>query len=115
MADAFLTKRAQELRKNMTPEERKLWHLFFRTLPVTVNRQKISGPYIVDFYCAAAKTVIEIDGSQHFETENQEKDKQRDIYFKENNIRVLRFSNREVNEKFDAVCEAINTHLNIYS
>ncbi|MBQ2780975.1 MAG: endonuclease domain-containing protein [Clostridia bacterium] len=115
MADAFLTKRAQELRKNMTPEERKLWHLFLKTLPVTVNRQKICGPYIVDFYCAAAKTVIEIDGSQHFETENQEKDKQRDIYFKENNIRVLRFSNRKINEQFDAVCEAINTHLNIYS
>ena len=46
----------------MTRHERKLWHEFLKGLPVTVNRQKVIGRYIVDFYCAQAKLVIELDG-----------------------------------------------------
>ena len=57
-----LTKNAKVLRKNMTKEERHLWYDFFKTLPITVNRQKVIGNYIVDFYCANAKIVIELDG-----------------------------------------------------
>jgi very-short-patch-repair endonuclease len=55
------------LRKNMTKEERKLWYQFLKKLPLTVHRQKIINNYIVDFYCAQAKIVIELDGSQHYE------------------------------------------------
>ena len=51
----------------MTKEERHLWYDFLRTLPVNFYRQKVLGSYIVDFYCASAKLVIELDGSQHFE------------------------------------------------
>ncbi len=47
-----LVSNAQELRKNMTPEEKKLWYRFLKRLPVTVNRQKNIGNYIVDFYIA---------------------------------------------------------------
>ncbi len=109
--DGNLKRNAQILRKKMTPEERKLWYLFLKNLPLTVNRQKVCGPYIVDFYCAAAKTVIEIDGGQHFETENREKDRQRDAYFAKNGIAVLRFSNRDINEAFDRVCAGIAQQL----
>ena len=61
------TKYAQKLRREMTKEERHLWYDFLKTLPETVNRQKVIGPCIVDFYCASAGLVIELDGSQHFE------------------------------------------------
>ena len=65
-----LTKNAQKLRKNMTREERQLWYGFLKPLPINVHRQKTIGPYIVDFYIASAKIVIEIDGSQHYEKES---------------------------------------------
>ena len=58
-----LTANAQQLRKNMTPEERHLWYDFLKSLPVPIKRQKIIGHYIVDFYCPAEKLVIELDGS----------------------------------------------------
>ena len=51
----------------MTPYERKLWYLFLRKYPVKIYKQRIIGRFIVDFYCASAKLVIEVDGSQHYE------------------------------------------------
>ena len=44
-----LLENSQNLRKNMTPEEKHLWYDFLKLLPVTVNRQKMIGNYIVDF------------------------------------------------------------------
>ena len=102
-----LTPNAQTLRKNMTKEESKLWYDFFKQLPITVNRQKVIGKYIVDFYCAEKKTVIEIDGSQHYEDEGQQKDKLRDEYLQSLGITVLRYSNKDVNVNFKAICEDI--------
>ncbi len=64
-----LRKNAQKLRREMTKEERRLWYDFLKQLPVTINRQKVIAHYIVDFYCASAKLVIELDGSQHYEDE----------------------------------------------
>ena len=58
---------ARRLRREMTPHERKLWYLFLRKYPVKIYKQRIIGRFIVDFYCACAKLVIEIDGSQHYE------------------------------------------------
>ena len=66
-ANLHLKTNAQKLRKNMTRQERHLWYDFLKKLPITVNCQKVIGKYIVDFYCAGAKTVIELDGSQHYE------------------------------------------------
>ncbi|MGN0968705.1 MAG: endonuclease domain-containing protein [Oscillospiraceae bacterium] len=110
-----LTANAKELRKNMTKEERHLWYDFLKTLPVTVHRQKVLGNYIADFYCANAKIVIELDGSQHYETPGQEADKIRDDYFRSLGLRVLRYSNLEVNRNFDGVCADILRHMDTFS
>ena len=72
-----LTGNAKTLRKEMTKEERHLWYDFLKTLPITVNRQKVIGNYIVDFYIASSKIVIEIDGSQHYEDRGRETDAKR--------------------------------------
>ncbi len=70
-----LLKRARQLRRDMTPQERRLWYDFFKIYPVHIYRQKIIGNYIVDFYCASSKLVIELDGSQHYSDEALEYDK----------------------------------------
>ena len=67
-----LTTLAQNLRKNMTLEERHLWYDCLKLLPIMVHRQKVMGHYIVDFYIAEAKIVIEVDGSQHYEPAGRE-------------------------------------------
>lgn len=102
---------AKQLRKEMTKEERHLWYDFLKQLPETVNRQKVIGHYIVDFYCSAAKLVIELDGSQHYESEGQKSDRVRDEYLQNLGITVLRYSNREVHENFDGVCTDILKHI----
>ncbi len=98
---------SQNLRKNMTKEERHLWYDFLKNLPVTVNRQKVIGKYIVDFYCAKANIIIELDGSQHFFNNRLKNDKIRDEYLKSLSIKVLRYSNSDVNKNFKGVYEGI--------
>ena len=110
-----LTDNAQKLRKNMTKEERHLWYDFLKTLPVTVNRQKVLGNYIVDFYISLHKIIIEIDGSQHYEEENAKKDVQRDEYLKKLGLNVLRYSNLDINKNFKSVCEDILKNINTSS
>ena len=95
----------------MTKEERHLWFCFLKTLPVNINRQKVIGDYIVDFYCAVKKTVIELDGSQHFEDEGKETDRTRDSFLNSLGITVLRYSNYDVNCRFEVVCKDIWNHL----
>ena len=56
---------ARTLRRTLTPQERKLWYLFLRNYPVKIYKQRIIESFIVDFYCAQARLVIELDGSQH--------------------------------------------------
>ena len=82
-----LKERSQQLRREMTKEEKHLWYDFLKKLPVTVNRQKVIGHYIADFYIDCVKLVIELDGAQHYEEEAQEYDKKRDIFMSEN-IRI---------------------------
>ncbi len=109
--NSSLTANAQQLRKNMTEEERRLWYGYLKKLPITINRQKVVGRYILDFYCASARIAIELDGSQHYEPDAQGMDKERDEYLNEHGIKVLRYSNREVNCQFQRVCEDIERHL----
>ena len=104
---------AQDLRKNMTPEENRLWYDFLKKLPVNVNRQKIIGNYIVDFFIAERKIVIELDGIQHELECNFLKDKIRDKYFSDLGITVLRYSNVQINNEFKAVCIDILNHLSL--
>ena len=110
-----LTGNAKSLRKNMTKEERHLWYDFLKTLPITVNRQKVIGNYIVDFYIATAKLVIELDGSQHYEPKGLQEDKNRDEFLKSNGIKVLRYSNLDVNKNFEGVCQDILNNINTSS
>ena len=98
---------ARRLRKSMTPQERKLWHLFLKNYPIRFRRQSTVGNYIVDFYCPQAKLVIELDGSQHFLEQEMQSDEERTRRLEEMGLRVIRFSNRQVNEQFDGVCHAI--------
>ncbi len=102
---------AQKLRREMTKEERHLWYDFLKDLPVTVNRQKVIGNYIADFYCARSKIIIELDGSQHYEDKGIKEDIKRDYYFNELGLQVLRYSNDEINNNFDGVCEDIMIHI----
>lgn len=99
---------ARRLRREMTKEERHLWYDFLRPYPAHIYRQKVLGKYIVDFYCAKAKLVIELDGSQHYEIENKEKDAQRTAFLENYGLRVIRIPNNEVNKNFRAVCEYID-------
>ena len=99
---------AQRLRREMTRQERHLWYDFLRSYSVSFRRQKSFSNYIVDFYCAAAKLVVEIDGSQHYEPGGRENDEKRDRYLNGLGLRVMRFSNFEVDCQFEGVCAQID-------
>ena len=99
---------AKKLRKEMTKEERHLWYDYLRTYPVRFSRQKVLGKYIVDFYSAEAKLVIELDGSQHYEDQNSIKDAERTAFLKGYGLKVIRIPNNEVNKNFRGVCEYID-------
>lgn len=109
--NSYLVPTAKELRKNMTPEERHLWYDFLRHYPVRFLRQKILGRFIVDFYCAEAKLVIELDGSQHYEPDGLQKDAERTAFLQEYGLSVIRIPNNAVNSSFDSVCEYIDSHV----
>ncbi|MBQ3193067.1 MAG: endonuclease domain-containing protein [Oscillospiraceae bacterium] len=110
-ANPRLTAFAKELRKNMTRHERHLWYDFLKDLPVMIHRQKVIGPYIVDFYIAGKKLVIELDGSQHYSIPGKQADAVRDGYLREQGLTVLRYSNSDVDRDFPGVCGDILAHL----
>lgn len=99
---------AKYLRKEMTKEERHLWYDFLCSYPVRFSRQKVLGKYIADFYSAEAKLVIELDGSQHYEDENMDKDEERTTFLEGYGLQVLRIPNNEVSRNFRGVCEYID-------
>lgn len=98
----------RELRKKTTVQEKKLW-IYLRTRPndCKFRRQHSIGPYIVDFYCAEKRLVIEIDGSQHMEPEAKKYDEERTKYLKNLNHIVIRFGNNEINNNIESVLEEI--------
>ena len=99
---------ARRLRRDMTPHERKLWYLFLRKYPVKIYKQRIIGKFIVDFYCASAKLIIEVDGSQHYEPQGLTYDAERAQFMKALGLEILRFSNREIDRDFHGVCAQID-------
>lgn len=103
-----LTPLAKQLRREMTKEERHLWYDFLRTYPVRFSRQKGLGRYIVDFYSAKAKLVIELDGSQHYGAEQVAKDAERTAFLNGYGLQVIRIPNHEVSENFEGVCAYID-------
>jgi len=88
-----------------------LWYNFLKKQSLQFYRQRIIGCYIVDFYCPKAKLVIELDGSQHYETDALEYDKIRTEYLNALDLYVLRSSNHDVDNKFDAVCQIIGERI----
>ena len=106
--NAALKHNAQALRKNQTKEERLLWNAFLKKYPLQFRRQYTIGSYIVDFYCHAAKLVVELDGSQHCEPTGLTKDRTRTAYLESLGIQVLRFSNLDVLKQFERVCAKID-------
>ena len=98
---------AKQLRREMTKEERHLWYDFLRSYPVRFSRQKVLGKYIADFYCAEAKLVIELDGSQHYEPDNAQKDDERTEFLKGYGLNVLRIPNNEINRNFGSVPNSV--------
>ena len=99
---------AKTLRKNMTPWERKLWYEFLRDYPVRFQRQKAIGNYIVDFYCAKTRLVIELDGGGHYTTQQAEKDAFRTKELEGMELTVLRICNSDIDRNFRGVCEYID-------
>ena len=100
---------AKQLRKEMTKEERHLWYDFLRSYPVRFSRQKVLGKYIADFYSAEAQLIIELDGSQHYEADEIQKDADRTAFLEGYGLTVIRIPNNEVNRNFRGVCEYIDT------
>lgn len=106
--DKKLRDRSRQMRKEPTPQERRLWYDFLRAAQPQWNRQRIIGEYIVDFYCAKAKLVIELDGMQHYDKAGLiEYDKIRTDYLEALDLKVLRFANMEIDQNFQAVCKII--------
>ena len=108
-----LVSNAQELRKNMTAEERHLWYDFLKRLPIPVKRQKNIENYILDFYIPSAKLAIEIDGRQHKLAENREDDRIRDEFLNSLGITVVRYTNDDIRDRFQAVAKDILNRLGL--
>ena len=106
--DKKTLRNSQQLRRNMTKEERHLWYDYLKSHPVQCKRQFPIGNYIVDFYCHKAKLVVELDGSQHCEPEEIEYDRRRTAFLEERGLYVLRISNLDVMREFRGVCETID-------
>ena len=108
-----LTSNAKKLRKNMTPEEKHLWYDFLKYLPFAVRRQHPIENYIVDFYIAEKKIVIEVDGLQHEEAEHKKADQERDAVLSAWSITVLRYPNERIRNNFTEVAADVLKHLGL--
>lgn len=103
-----LLNNARFLRKNMTPQEKHLWYDYLQHYPIKIYKQRIIDNFIADFYCHQARLVIEIDGSQHYTPEGKFYDKARTEIIERYGMIVLRFSNSDIDKKFDGVCYMID-------
>jgi len=99
---------AKSLRKNATPQENHLWYDFLSKYKVRFQRQKAIGDFIADFYCHNAKLIIEIDGSQHYTEEGRRKDAFRTEILEGYDLKVIRFTNRQIDTNFPGVCRYID-------
>jgi len=105
---------SRRLRHEMTDAEKLLWRKIRckQLHGYQFNRQKPIDNFIVDFYCCRVMLAIEIDGGQHYEEQNKEKDKARDAKLKQQGIKVLRFTNLDVLRSIDSVVREIEKELN---
>ena len=106
--DPDLQNLARNLRNNMTRQEKRLWYEFLKTYPVRFYKQRPICGYIVDFYCAKAKLIIELDGSQHFTEDGLEYDEIRSDLLEELGLEVIRYTNPQIDKEFEVVCTDID-------
>lgn len=111
MRDPRLTAYAQQMRTNATEPEKRLWRAIRakRFAGIKFRRQKVIGPYIVDFACREPMLAIELDGDSHASRENY--DRERSEYLKNEGYTVVRFTNSEILSNLDGVLNAISTHI----
>ena len=100
---------AKKLRRQMTKQERHLWYDFLRSYSIKVYRQRVIDNYVADFYCPAAKLVIELDGGQHYDDAKMIEDEHRSAIIKQYGIQVVRIPNNEVDNNFDNVCTYLDS------
>ena len=99
---------AKTLRKKTTPQENHLWYDFLSDYKVRFQRQKAIDNFIADFYCHKAKLIIEIDGSQHYTEAGRQNDEFRTEILEGYDLKVIRFTNRQINTNFQGVCAYID-------
>ena len=99
---------ARKLRKDMTPWERKLWYCFLKDYQIRFQRQKMIDHYIVDFFCASASLIVELDGGGHYNPESQQKDAERKVKLESYGYKLIRFCNRDIDKNFYGVCTVID-------
>lgn len=104
---------SREIRKNMTSCEKKLWYHYLRNYPVHIYRQKVIGEYIVDFYCAKARLVIEVDGGFHQSPQSVIEDNYRSRYLEDKGIYIFRVSNEDIESDFYETCERIDRAIQV--
>lgn len=109
--DKKLKSRTNELRKNMTQQEWNLWYFYLRNHRLKWYRQRIIDRFIVDFYCHAAKLVIEIDGKQHYTDQGIVYDTERTQVLQVYGLKVLRYTNQQLVDNFQEVCWDIERNL----
>ena len=103
----------KELRKNMTPAEIKFWTLAKnkQIAGIKFRRQHSINRYVVDFYCASEKLIIELDGESHRNAIREQSDLEKDETLRMLGYRVLRFSNSEVFHQTEYIIEQIKRSL----
>jgi len=101
--------RARELRREMTPQERKLWQRLRRKqlFGIKFRRQHPIDRFILDFFCYEHKLAVEIDGGSHYQPDQQEYDQARTDWLAQHDIRVIRFTNRDVDGNIEGVLDEI--------
>ena len=109
--DINMMPRARAMRQKMTKQESHLWYDFLADYPVHWYRQRIINSYIADFYCASASLIVEIDGHQHETERGQMNDTIRTSVLQTYGLKVIRFSNQEVEQNFQHVCQSIDFHV----
>ena len=100
---------AKQLRRNMTKEECHLWYDFLRNYYVKVYRQRTIDNYVADFYCPAAKLVVELDGGQHYTEKKMLDDEHRSLIINQYGIHVVRIPNNEIDNNFYNVCTYLDS------
>lgn len=99
---------AKNLRNHPTPQENHLWYDFLAEYEIRFQRQKAIDNFIADFYCHKAKLIIEIDGSQHYSEQGLEKDEFRTEILEGYGLKVIRFTNHQIDTNFRVVCQYID-------